>query len=196
MVRILSVIQEIHGSAAPFSQRSGIVFIGSFPHHPNADAMRHFLDDLYPALDGHPAAEQVTIVGPEPPDWLRARADDRLKVLGYVSDIKPIFDRTKLSFAPLRYGAGVNGKVLLSMSYGVPVVASSVAAEGLPAVEGIDISIADDPAAFRRAITDLYDNAAMWTRRSDNGLRLVERHYSIPAGHHRLVEILADLGLD
>jgi glycosyltransferase involved in cell wall biosynthesis len=194
-VHILSVIQTVYGSARPFAEREGILFIGSFPHHPNADAMQHFVDKIYPLLKEQINGEKVFIIGPEPPAWLQKQATDDLHITGYVPDIGPYFDRCKLSIAPLRYGAGVNGKVILSMSYGVPVVASSVAAEGISMVNGDDILIADNPVAFSQAIVNLYHNEQLWNQLSKNGLELINQHYSFETSRSRLVNILADLGL-
>lgn len=194
-VHILSVIQPVYSSARPFTEREDMVFIGSFPHHPNADAMQYFVDKIYPLLKVQINGGKIFIIGPEPPDWLQAQAADDLNVMGYVPDIKPYFDRCKLSFAPLRYGAGVNGKVLISMSYGVPVVASPVAAEGIPVVDGRDILVADNPVVFAQAVANLYHNEKLWNQLSENGLRVINQHYSIEAGRAHLVNILADLGL-
>jgi len=194
-VHILSVIQRAYGSARPFSEREGILFIGSFPHHPNVDAIQYFVDDIYPLLKEEIGGEKIFIIGPEPPDWLQDQATEDLNVMGYVPDIGPYFDRCKLSIAPLRYGAGVNGKVILSMSYGLPVVASSLAAEGIPLVRGEDILVADNPVDFCRAITDLYHNERLWRHLSQNGLRVIEQHYSVETSRSRLVSTLEDLEL-
>lgn len=194
-VHILSMIQDVYGAARPFSEREGIIFIGSFPHHPNADALRYFIEKIYPLLKEQLNDETIYIIGPEPPDWLQNLATDTLRVTGYVPDVKPYFERCRLSIAPLRYGAGVNGKVILSMSYGVPVVASSVAAEGIPLVKGDDILVADDPVAFSQAVAELSSNEQLWNQLSKNGLDVVNKYYSIESNRTRLAEILQDLGL-
>jgi len=194
-VHILSIIQDVYGSAQPFSERKGVVFIGSFPHHPNADALQYFVEKIHPLLKEQINDEIIHVIGPEPPDWLQKLATNKLHITGYVPDVKPYFDRCKLSIAPLRYGAGVNGKVILSMSYGVPVVASSVAAEGIPLTKGDDILVADDPVTFSQAIGELYHNEQLWNQLSKNGLKIINEHYSIETNRFRLVEILQDLGL-
>lgn len=194
-VHILSVIQTAHGSARAFSERDGIVFIGSFPHHPNVDAMRYFVDEIYSLVRENIKALKIDVIGSEPPEWLRMLTTDGLNVTGYVPDVRPYFDRCKLSIAPLRYGAGVNGKIVLSMSYGVPVVASSVAAEGIPAAHDRDILVVDDPVAFSNAVTNLYYDEQMWNRLSRNGLRIINEYYSINTSKARLLGVLESLGL-
>jgi glycosyltransferase involved in cell wall biosynthesis len=194
-VHILSVIQTAYGSTRVFAEREGILFIGSFPHHPNVDGIRYFIDEVYPLVREEIEGVTVIIIGPEPPEWLRMLATDGLNVTGYVPDVRPFFDRCKLSIAPLRYGAGVNGKILLSMSYGVPVVASAVAAEGIPAVNGSDILVADDPVAFSNAIKNLYHDEQMWNRLSRNGLRIIDEYYSVEASQACLVGVLEELGM-
>jgi glycosyltransferase involved in cell wall biosynthesis len=192
---ILSVIQTVYGSARSFSEREGIIFIGSFPHHPNVDAMQYFVDKIYPLLRTQIPGEKIIIIGPEPPDWLQKRATDDLNIMGYVPDIAPYFDRCKLSIAPLRYGAGVNGKIMLSMSYGVPVVASSVAAEGIPLTNGKEVLIADNPLDFSQAIVKLSHDERLWNHLSKNGLGIINQHFSFETGRSHLVRLLEMLEL-
>jgi glycosyltransferase involved in cell wall biosynthesis len=194
-VHVVSNIHTAYGSRQPFSERSGIIFVGSFPHHPNIDGMAYFYEGIYPLLKAKLPDVKITIIGSDPPAWLKQARTDHFIVTDYVPDIAPYFDHCRLSIAPLRYGAGVKGKVLLSMGYGVPVVASSIAAEGIPVVNGRDMLIADTPESFGEAIIELYNNEALWDQMSANGLKIIDQHFSFAAARQALVNLLDCLGL-
>lgn len=194
-VHIISNIHTVYGSRQPFSERSGLVFVGSFPHHPNVDGMTYFYEDIYPPLKTKLPNVKITIIGSDPPNWLKQAANGHLIVTDYVPDIAPYFNRCRLSIAPLRYGAGVKGKILLSMGYGVPVVASSIAAEGIPVINGRDMFIADTPDSFSKAIVELYNNETLWNQMSANSLKIIDQHFSFAAAKQALIRLFNNLGL-
>jgi glycosyltransferase involved in cell wall biosynthesis len=195
-VHVVSNIHTVYGSRQPFSERSGIIFVGSFPHHPNVDGMAYFYEAIYPLLRAKLPDVKITIIGSDPPAWLKQAGTDHLIVTDYVPDIAPYFNQCRLSIAPLRYGAGVKGKVLLSMGYGVPVVASSIAAEGIPVVDGRDMLIADTPDRFGEAIVELYTNKALWDQMSANGLAIIDQYFSFTAARQALMNLFDRLGLE
>ena len=195
-VHIVSNIHEVYGSAQPFDRREGIIFVGAFPHHPNVDAMAYYWNEIYPLLKEKAGHIKTTVIGSDPPDWLQKLTKDDFVVAGYVPDIASCFGQCKMSVAPLRYGAGVKGKVLLSMGYGVPVVASTIAAEGIPVTDGRDMLIADDADRFSDKIVQLYHDEALWQRISENGARVTERHFSLQTARDRLVELFQMLGVE
>ncbi|MDQ1092384.1 glycosyltransferase involved in cell wall biosynthesis [Xanthomonas sacchari] len=98
----------------------------------------------------------------------------------------------RIAVAPLRFGAGVKGKVNLSMAHGQPVVATACAVEGMHLRDGEDVLIADDPAAFADAIVQLYADPALWQRLADNGLRNIETHFSLDAARTTVREAFLD----
>jgi hypothetical protein len=138
---------------------------------------------------------KITIIGSDPPVWLKQAKTGHFTVTDYVPDIASHFNHCRLSIAPLRYGAGVKGKVLLSMSYGVPVVASSIAAEGIPVVNGRDMLIADTPENFSNAMVELYINKALWSQMSQNGLEIIDQHFSFAVAWQALLNLFDNLGL-
>ncbi|HZQ07511.1 MAG TPA: glycosyltransferase family 4 protein, partial [Anaerolineae bacterium] len=135
----------------------------------------------------------ITIIGSEPPHWLKELSDPKILVTGYVRDLAAYLNRCRLTIAPLRYGAGVKGKVLESMSYGVPVVATSIAAEGIPAQDGCALLIADDPLRFADAVMELYMNQTLWNELSINGLVLIENYFSASVARAALVRLFQEL---
>ena len=104
------------------------------------------------------------IVGSKVPATIRALAAPDLLVTGYVPDVEPYFTGCRLSIAPLRYGAGVKGKVNLAMSYGVPVIATPAAVEGMHLEPGEDVLVADDPRHLPRRSCACTSDEALWQR--------------------------------
>ena len=106
------------------------LFIGGFQHPPNIDAVLFFLKEIYPLLSESLGDAKFYIIGDKVPPEIVAFANERIIVAGLQRDVRPFFDSVKLSVAPLRFGAGVKGKINQSMAFGVPVVATSLAVEG------------------------------------------------------------------
>ncbi len=194
-VTVVSNIHPVHGSARPFDERRGILFVGAFPHHPNQDGMRYFMDTVYPHWTEKMPSVPLSIVGSEPPDWLTKRSSDTIRVLGFVPDMEPLLNSTRLSIAPLRYGAGVKGKVLQSMSYGVPVVGTSIAAEGITHRDRVEMRIADTPTEFCAAMCEIYEDRDLWNRLSQNSLELVRQNFSAQAARQALLGLFQELGV-
>jgi O-antigen biosynthesis protein len=195
-VHVLSNIHELTPTSTPFAEREGLLFIGGFRHAPNVDAVCWFVRDVLPLVHRELPDLRLHAVGAGPPDEVRALADARVVVEGYVPDVRPFFERCRLSVAPLRFGAGVKGKINQSMSHGVPCVGTTVAVEGMELVPGEDVLVADDPVAFADAVVRLYRDEALWRRLAAASLRNVERVFSVAVAERRLRGILATLGLD
>ena len=115
-----------------------------------------------------------------------ALASENIVVTGLQRDVRPYFDNVKLSIAPLRWGAGVKGKINQSMGLGVPVVATSLAVEGMALTDHEDVLVADEPGDFARALIELYESEELWNRLSENGIRKTRALYSIDAARERL----------
>jgi glycosyltransferase involved in cell wall biosynthesis len=111
-------------------------------------------------------------------------------VHGFLPTLDEMLDRCRLSVAPLRYGAGVKGKVNQSMAHGQPVVATTVAAEGMYLKHEVDVLVADDAEAFAREVIRLYTDEALWTRLADGGLANIATHFSFAAATQALRRVL------
>ncbi|MEO6689711.1 MAG: glycosyltransferase family 4 protein, partial [Dokdonella sp.] len=189
-VEILSTVNEVHGCRTPFGERHDLVFVGGFQHLPNTDAVSWFVRDVFPLLRKDFPELHFHVIGSKVPDAIRALADEHVLVHGFVEDIAPYMDGCRISVAPLRYGAGVKGKINTAMSYGLPVVATTLAVEGMHVREGDDVLVADEPAAFAAAIARLYRDEALWQRLSTHGLANVEAHFSFAAARTALQRII------
>ncbi len=191
-VALLSNIHAAEGRGAEYKDRSDILFIGSFEHPPNIDAMYWFIDEVFPLLHQIKPELTLRIVGGNAPHKLLAKSAPNIVFEGFVDDIVPIFNSVRLSVAPLRYGAGVKGKINSSMSFGVPVIATSVAAEGMGLEQGKDVLIADAPADFAAEICRLYDDEQLWYALSNAGLDNIERCFSFALATGQLRAVLAE----
>lgn len=193
-VQIVSNIHQIFEPAPGFTFRKNLLFIGSFLHHPNIDAVQYFLADIFPLIKKKLAGVKIYMIGDSPPESIQNLAADDVIITGYVPDVSPFFKECKLSVAPLRYGAGVKGKVHLSLSYGLPVVASPMAVEGMPFIDKQHGLVANTPQDFCRAIVSVYQNEALWTKLSKNGQAFIKTHFSFKAAQRQLVNLLKEKG--
>ncbi len=165
------------------------MFVGAFSHTPNADAVEWFADAILPSLQRRQRGLVLRVVGPDVPRRLRRLAPSSVKVLGYVADLAPVLDASRVFVAPLRFGAGMKGKIGQSMSQGLPVVTTSVGAEGMFLVDGENALVADAPEAFAHAVDRLVRDDALWTQLSRSGAQLVRQHFSEDAALARLAAL-------
>jgi len=189
-IEVLSNIHDVYGSAADFSRREGALFIGGFDHLPNIDAVIYYVEEILPKVRKELGSFKTWIIGSNPTPEVLALASEEVIVEGFVQDLAPHFARARMSVAPLRYGAGVKGKVNMSMAYGLPVVVSPIAAEGMALTHGFDALIGDGPEAFARCMVQLHRDEALWNTLSGNGLLNVETHFSRDAARRQLQKIL------
>ena len=190
-VEVLSNLHEVAGPGQPFAQRHDLVFVGGFRHPPNADAVRWFVTEVFPRVRQRlPAIRFHCIGGDVPADIAAFAATDGVEVHGHVPAIEPWMEGCRIAVAPLRYGAGVKGKVNLSMAHGQPVVATPAAVEGMHLREGEDVLVGADAEAFADAIVRLHDDQALWERLAAGGLANVERHFSMDAARDTVRRVL------
>jgi len=174
-------------------KRDDLLFLGGFEHTPNVDAVSWFVSEVWPLLQRRGFPHRLIIAGSKLPKSIAELASDRIEARGYVEDLTSLYSSCRLSVAPLRFGAGVKGKVVTSLSYGVPVVATSTAAEGAQLKDGESILIADTPDAFADAILRLYSDAELWQRLSVRGYRAFLDRFSLAAQGAALVTLVEEL---
>ena len=189
-VEVLSNVHEVHGCKAGFGERRDLAFVGGFQHPPNTDAVAWFVAEVFPRVLEELPDVRFHVIGSRVPEAIRALAGDAVVVHGFVEDIMPYMDGCRVSVAPLRYGAGVKGKVNMAMSCGLPVVATPIAVEGMHVKAGSDVLVAPDAATFAAEVVRLYRDEALWNTLSANGLANVERHFSFDAARKAVGKLL------
>jgi len=188
-IEVVSNIVDIQTTTTAFADRADFLFIGSFLHPPNVDAVLYFAREIYPLIAQHLPTAKFYIIGDKAPPEVVALASKNVIVTGAMPDVRPFFESVKLSVAPLRFGAGVKGKINQSMAMGVPVVATSLAVEGMLLTDREDILIADAPQDFANAVVELYTSEKLWTKLSDNGVNTTNVLYSKAAAKKQLAQL-------
>ncbi len=178
-VEVISNLHSIAGPGLPFDARRDVVFVGGFRHPPNVDGVRWFVAEAWPRVRAALPGVALHVIGADAPPAIAALAGATGVVLhGHVPDIAPWMDGARVAVAPLRFGAGVKGKVNLSMAHGQPVVATTCAVEGMHLRDNVDVLVADSAEAFADAVVRAYRDRATWQRLHAGGLANVQRHFS------------------
>ncbi|HEX5353170.1 MAG TPA: glycosyltransferase [Rhodanobacteraceae bacterium] len=194
-VRVLSTIHTVWEKQASFEEREGLLFLGNFEHTPNIDAVRWLLAEIMPRLREHQLGVPLHIAGYAGDKVLADLAEDDVIVHGFVRDLDPLLAQVRVSLAPLRFGAGVKGKINLAMSRGLPVVTTFIGAEGMGLRHRFDAMIADGAEAFASAVVELYRDESLWNRVSEHGLDNVRRQFSPDRARLTLSELLVTDGV-
>jgi glycosyltransferase involved in cell wall biosynthesis len=166
------------GRSKDFQDRKDICFVGGFRHIPNVDAVLFFVKEVWPLVRKTLPKATFKIIGAEAPEEIVSLASDSVQILGHVQDLSTIFDSIKLSVAPIRYGAGVKGKVVLSMGLGVPVAGTPLAFEGMDLDLGKEALSGATPEELAMQIARLYTDSALWTTVSNAAVARAKREYS------------------
>ena len=156
---------------------AAIVFTGTMDFRPNADAVVWFCQEMLPLIKKHFYHVHFYIVGKGPTPEVRALASPAVTVTGYVSDIRPYIVNSQVYVVPMRMGSGTKLKVMEAMAMKIPVVSTTMGAEGIDVTPGQHLLLGDNPAEFAQHVMDLLENAAERQRLATNARRLVEEKY-------------------
>ena len=190
------VVPNVHlseTSGVPgFPARKGILFIGSYLHIPNIDAAKWLVEEIMPLVWKTIPDAQLFLLGSNPSSEILQLRRPGVCVTGFVEDVKPFFNQAKVFIAPLRYGAGMKGKIGQSMSLGLPVVTTSIGAEGMNVKNGRDALIGDEAGDIAEKVINLYKDESRWKDLSASGLRQMEK-FSPSAVADQIDRILSQL---
>ena len=194
-VRVMPLRREIPPGPFPgFAEREGVLFVGGFRHPPNQDAVRWLLNDIWPLVRRAGLQIPLYIAGADAPPFLIDDPANGVHVLGHVPDLAALFGRVRVSVAPLRYGAGVKGKVIDSLCHAVPVVVTGIAGEGAELEAGRNVMLGETAEDLARAIIQLYGDEALWHRLSTEGRSAVGHRFSVEWSDRVLRGLLSELG--
>ena len=177
-------------TAVAFAERRTLLFVGGFNHVPNVDAAIWLVRDIMPVVwQTHPDTA-VCIVGSNPPDDVSALAGPLVDVAGYVPDLTQIYALARISVNPLRFGAGVKGKIVASLAAGLPVVTTTVGNEGIQLQHGVEALIADTAEAFAGQIVALLDDDDLCHELAQAGGAVISRRFSRHTAQALVIEML------
>jgi GT2 family glycosyltransferase/SAM-dependent methyltransferase len=189
-VRVLSNVHYPAGEVPGPQGRAGLLFVGSFDHLPNRDAARWMAREVLPLVHRRHPGTVLHVVGNNPSPDVLELADATVEVHGWVADLVPLHRRCRLSVAPLRFGAGVKGKVGESMAAGLPTVCTPVAVEGMDLVDGQHVLVAADAPGFADRVATLLDDDALWCTLSQAGASAVTERFGSDAARAALEDLL------
>lgn len=181
-ISILPYSRSIKDRINSFCNRHDLLFIGGFQHLPNLDGMIYFVNEIMPLIRRLFPELKLYIVGSNVPQKILNLASKNVIIKGYVKDLEPILEETLISIAPLRYGAGIKGKIGTALAAGIPVIATSIAAEGMELKHGENILIANDPNEFVEQLKKLLEDETLWNKLSENGLKFAKKQWGPYAG--------------
>ena len=165
-------------TSLPLPQFDGrFVFLGSEPHDPNRDALQWLLAEIWPKIIQHLPTARLLVIGAWSNAWRQKFPCRSISFPGFVEDLPATVHGTVM-LVPLRIGSGIRTKIITAMAQGVPVVSTTIGAEGLPVAAGKDLLISDDAASFAALAVQLAHDPDIWKRLTQNGLQMVSQFYS------------------
>ncbi|HXQ60712.1 MAG TPA: glycosyltransferase [Acidimicrobiales bacterium] len=176
-----------------FEERNDIVLVASWvagTGSPNVDGLTWFVTEVFPLVQARVPWAHLRITGGSPPDIVRRLAGFGVSFEGHVPDLSSLYDSARCVIVPLRFGSGVKIKTIEALQFGVPVVATSVGAEGIDLHHSGALSIHDDPLAFSDAVSRLLVDEDAWRSQRECILELQETWQKVQARRPSWIEII------
>lgn len=176
----LYIYEKIDPIEPDLEKRKDIFFVGGFRHEPNIDGVLWFASEVLPHILKELPDLRFLVAGSKMPASIKNLSSDHIVILGKISrsDLEKHYSQCRLFVAPLRYGAGIKGKVLEALSFQLPVVTTECGAEGLPDASKI-MKIADDPQKIADHIINIYKDQTLWLQLSQSGREFLLQYYSL-----------------
>ncbi|MGL5941361.1 MAG: tetratricopeptide repeat protein [Waterburya sp.] len=191
----LAVVPNLHipyvGEQPSFEQRQGLLFIGSYNHPPNIDAVCWLCQEIMPLVWSQLPELTLTLLGSNVTESVKALGEDqRIAVTGYIADVTPYFLNHRLFVAPLRYGAGMKGKIGQSLEYGLPIVATTMGVEGMNLTHEQNVLEANEAQKFAQQIIRLYTDEQLWQKLAANSRSAIApfNPQVVKAGLHQVLK--------
>jgi O-antigen biosynthesis protein len=193
-VAVVSNIHALPEARICRAQRRDLLFVGGFGHRPNIDAVSYFCREILPLVHKRLPDIKLYVVGNAPPAEIIALGSDNVVIVGYVPNLVPYLQAAMAAVVPLRFGSGMKGKIGEAMAYGLPVITTSIGAEGMDLRDGFDAMIADAPDEFAERIITLHENGALWESVARHGRIHVTQEWTPEVVDARLTTILGRVG--
>lgn len=174
--------------------RKDIMFVGGFSHAPNTDAVKWFVSECWPSIKEQIEDIHFHVIGSNPPQEIIDLAGDDISVTGYIGDkeLNTYYNTSKLAIAPLRYGAGVKGKVIDALYQGIPLITTSIGAEGLHKPEEI-MGVADNAKDFTKLVCDYYTDSKLLSKLSKKSNQYCQKFFSEAYAKEQMAQIIPSL---
>jgi GT2 family glycosyltransferase len=193
-ISMLSNIHSINTEAynIGFENRKDILFVGGFQHLPNIDAITWFVDEVFPIIRKLNEDIKLHVAGADMPEGLSKmlRKVSGVIVDGFVPDLSDLLENSRVFIAPMRYGAGVKGKIGQAIEYGLPVVTTKIGAEGMYLKNSISCITADEPEELAKGLLELYNDKKLWLNIQVEARKVLDEHFSIDNARKDLKQIL------
>ncbi len=178
-----------------YEERRGFMCIGNFKHEPNWDSVQYLKRQIWPLIRKQLPTAELFIYGAYPPEKALQlnKPSDGFYIKGRAEDVKVVMQQARVCLVPLRFGAGLKGKLLEAMEFGTPSVTSPVGAEAMHADLEWNGYIVDEPAAFARAAVELYKDKADWQDCQVKGLDILQECYSPAEFEQPLIDKIMDI---
>ena len=178
---LLEKLTEKHITDLPnFSERTGFISIGNFLHEPNWDAVLYLKQEIWPLIRKRLPKSEIKIYGAYPSHKVFELNNPKegFLILGRAADVKEVMCKAKVCLAPLRFGAGIKGKLTDAMIYGTPSVTTSIGAESMHANLAWNGEITNTPLEFAEAAIKLVSDESLWKQSQENGIKIINEVYS------------------
>ena len=174
-----------------FSKRNGLIVVAGLLHAPNADGVLWFAKEVYPKIIDKFTEMIWYIVGSGIPDEINNLESKNIKIKGFLSDeeLHLLYQKCRIAIAPLRFGAGVKGKILEAAHNQIPIVTTSIGGEGLDKSLGAFI-VEDNAEKMAKLICELYEDLPKLKQMSDSGKLLIEKYFSLDKAKEILMKDL------
>ena len=173
-----------------FNQRHHIMFVGGFSHGPNVDAVKWFVESIWPTVKNQIKGINFLIVGSNIPPDISVLAGESIKILQNQTDeeLYSLYESIRMVVIPLRFGAGVKGKTVECMNKGVPLVSTSIGIEGLENINKI-ISANNDELSFAEKIIDYYNNEEKLKELSEKEANYINNYFSLEIARKKMEKL-------
>ena len=191
VITVIPPLQIVKENTPKFIERKDLIFIGGFQHPPNVDSIEFLIKDIFPKIQKKLPDVNLYVIGSNPPENVKELCSKKngVKFLGYVHNVEPYLEKSRILLAPLRFGAGVKGKITQSMAFGLPVVTTTIGAEGISKDAEV-ILISDDIDDFVEKTVSLYNDEKKWKSISLNSKKLCNSLFSPETVRSTLLSII------
>ena len=192
------IVQNTIDSWPSFEERDNFMFIGFGGHTPNVDAIIQLKTKIWPLIRNRLPQAKLHIYGANLPQQIHQmhQVKEGFLIEGWVEEVSQVMTKARILLAPLRFGAGIKGKLVDAMQYGLPSVTTMIGAESMH--ENLDWNgcIEDDPNLFAKAAVELYQDRPKWLKEQQNGILIINTVYDKMVLNQRLEAALKHLESD